>query len=169
MPEFRNIEIDFEIHKRIELEKRSFSESENDVLRRLLGLNGQHQGDGKRPEGRSWFGKGVTLPHGTEIRMEYNGRVHSGQIDDGEWLVEGSRFQSPSAAAGGVALTKDGHHPSLDRTQYRLPKGMAQGVRIDGPTIYLEQHIDHRSTPVLTGSMRSTSTALRTGHTSAIA
>jgi hypothetical protein len=46
--------------------------------------------------------------------MEYNGRVYTGRIDNGRWLVEGKEFKSPSAAAGGVALTKDGRHTSLD-------------------------------------------------------
>jgi hypothetical protein len=46
--------------------------------------------------------------------MEYNGRQHTGIITDGEWLVEGKRFKSPSAAAGGIAVTKDGNRTSLD-------------------------------------------------------
>ncbi len=46
--------------------------------------------------------------------MEYNGKQHFGQIDSGEWAVVGTRFRSPSAAAGGVALTKSGKHTSLD-------------------------------------------------------
>ena len=35
---FRSIDIDFDVHKKIELERRSFMESPNDVLRRLLAL-----------------------------------------------------------------------------------------------------------------------------------
>lgn len=68
--------------------------------------------------------KGVSLPHGTELRMEYNGRVHTGRIEDGRWMVEGRSFNSPSAAAGGGATTKNGKHPSLDGWIYwqaRLP------------------------------------------------
>ena len=38
MSEIATIEIDFDIHKRIEMERQSFTESPNDVLRRLLGL-----------------------------------------------------------------------------------------------------------------------------------
>ena len=113
MTEVRSIEIDFDIHKKIEAERRSFDESPNDVLHRLLKIK-----TGATPfppfEGRPWTGKGVTLPHGTELRMDYNGRLHSGLIRNGVWLVEGKRFNSPSAAAGGVALTKDGRQPSLD-------------------------------------------------------
>ena len=38
MAEVRTIEIDFDIHKLIETERRSFAESPNMVLRRLLNL-----------------------------------------------------------------------------------------------------------------------------------
>lgn len=113
MTQLRTIDIDFDIHKKIETERRSFDESANDVLRRLLKID-----TGaiplESPAGWPWTGKGVTLPHGTELRMDYNGRLHTGRIHNGAWLVEGKQFNSPSAAAGGIALTKDGRHPSLD-------------------------------------------------------
>ena len=54
------------------------------------------------------------MPHGTELRLEYNGIVHSGRIENGQWIVEGKRFNSPSAAAGGVARTRAGKATSLD-------------------------------------------------------
>lgn len=123
MSTFRSIEIDLDVHKCLEAERRGFDETPNDVLRRLLKL----KPNAKRPNGadsdptaggRPWSGKGVTLPHGTLLRMEYNGKGHSGQIDNGEWLVEGSRFNSPSAAAGGVARTRAGKPPSLDGWGY---------------------------------------------------
>ena len=50
--------------------------------------------------------------------MEHNGRVHTGRIGEGAWLVEGKNFKSPSAAAGGVALTKNVKHTSLDGWLY---------------------------------------------------
>ena len=115
MSELRTIEIDFDVHKTIEKERRSFSETPNEVLRRLLRLGGQPPAAVATPAGhRAWSGKGVTLPHGTELRMRYNGRQHSGAIENGRWLVEGRSFNSPSAAAGGVALTKAGTRTSLD-------------------------------------------------------
>lgn len=121
MNEFRTIEIDFEVHKRIEMERRNFSEMPNSVLRRILKID-----EGKKaaekptptPPGRPWSGKGVTLLHGTKLRMQYNGRQHIGLIDNGEWLVEDRRFKSPSAAAGGVALTRNGKHTKLDGWNY---------------------------------------------------
>lgn len=117
MSEMRTIEIDFEVHKKIEMERTSFNEPPNAALRRLLGIDksGPKASTPIPPSsGRPWAGKGVMLPHGTELRMEYNGRVHTGHIDNGRWVVEGREFKSPSAAAGGVALTKDGRHTSLD-------------------------------------------------------
>ena len=110
--EFRTIEIDFEVHKRIELERQSFAESPNAVLRRLLQITGPTSAIPL--EGRPWAGKGVTLPHGTELRMEYNGSVHTSIIQNGVWVIGEDHYTSPSAAAGGVARTKSGKRTSLD-------------------------------------------------------
>ncbi len=117
MGEFRAIEIDFDVHKLIEGERKSFSESPNDVLRRLLGLAAGAGLAGNSPSKgnkRSWVGEGVTLPHGTLVRMHYNGRQHSGQIADGKWVVDGHIFDSPSGAASGVAITRKGQKTRLD-------------------------------------------------------
>jgi hypothetical protein len=107
-------EIDFDVHKKIKTGRKNFSESSNEVLRRLLNL-GKVTGivpskDSRRP----WSGKRVTLPHGTELRMEYNGHQDTGTIIDGEWLVEGKHFMSPSVVSEGVTITKDGKHTRLD-------------------------------------------------------
>lgn len=120
MAEFRSVDIDFDVHKRIELARESFSETPNAVLRRLLGLDistALPREVGSEAM-RAWSGKGVMLPHGTRVRMDYNGRTHEGEILDGWWLVEGDRFSSPSAAAGGVARTKDGQRTNLDGWLY---------------------------------------------------
>ena len=116
MADLRTIEIDFDVHKRIELERTSFIETPNAVLRRLLDIDGAQPAPQLTiPAGRrAWASKGVTLPHGTELRMEYNGRVYTGAVENGSWLVEGGHYKSPSAAAGGVARTKGGHRTSLD-------------------------------------------------------
>ncbi|KOF16033.1 hypothetical protein AC244_21755 [Ensifer adhaerens] len=115
MSEVQTIDIDFDVHKRIEAERQSFAETPNAVLRRLLGIDGRTTMVDTAPSsGRPWAGKGVTLPHGTKLRMEYNGRVHSGVIQNGAWNIEGGMYQSPSAAAGGVARTKDGKKTNLD-------------------------------------------------------
>ena len=117
MTEFRTIEIDFDIHKLIEGERKSFAEAPNDALRRLLHLPARapakslKKADDQR---RSWSGEGVTLPHGTTLKMRYNGRQHEGEIVDGQWVVDGKIFDSPSGAASGVAITKGGKRTRLD-------------------------------------------------------
>ncbi len=146
MEQFRSIDIDFDVHKRIEMERRGFDEPPNTVLRRLLGIDPERPSEeavpprpaagrtnggaspssptGKPATGRPWSGKGVELPHGTDLRMNYNGRVHTARIENGQWVAEGKSFKSPSAAASGVAITKAGTHPSLDGWKYwhaRLP------------------------------------------------
>jgi hypothetical protein len=106
-----SIEIDFDVHKAIEMARQSFSETQNDVLRRLLKIGQATKPPEIQPQehdGRPWSGKGVVLPTGTRLRMEYNGRVHSGEINDGQWHVEGGVYGSPSAAAVGVAKNKAG-------------------------------------------------------------
>ena len=118
MPEMRTIEIDFDVHKLIETKRTSFSETPNMVLRRLLEI--EKHGESTQidkpplPSGRPWSGKGVTLPHGTEVRMEYNGQLHNGRIMDGQWVVEGKKSISPSRAASYAGITKGGRNPSLN-------------------------------------------------------
>lgn len=116
MAEFRSVDIDFDVHKRIELARASFAETPNAVLRRLLGIDAARPVQSVIGVGvmRAWSGKGVLLPHGTRVRMDYNGRTHEGEIFDGSWLVEGERYSSPSAAAGGTARTKGGKRTNLD-------------------------------------------------------
>jgi hypothetical protein len=129
MADFRTIEIDFDIHKLIENERQSFSETPNAALRRLLDLPPQlvSSSQVKTASGeRAWFGEGVRLLHGTKLRMRLNGRQYEGEIVDGKWLVEGKIFNSPSGAAGGVALTKKGHKTKLDGWIYWEVKGPSE-------------------------------------------
>ncbi len=124
MSGFRSIEIDFDVHKAIEAERRSFAEKENEVLRRLLKLPPAPVVPPvpATPGQRAWSGENATLPHGTLLQMTYNGRTHEGQIIDGKWVVEGKSFDSPSGAASGTARTRDGRNPSLDGWSYWLVK-----------------------------------------------
>ena len=123
MSKFRMIEIDIDIHKRIESERLSFADSPNAVLRRLLDIGPASE---PAPGGESptppdiggWSGKGVTLPAATQVRMEYRGERHYGEIRDGGWVVNGQRYTSPSNAAGRVATTKAGTKPSLNGWNY---------------------------------------------------
>ena len=130
MSHFRNVQIDFDVHRQIELYRQGFDESPNDVLRRLLKIEGKRSsepvsassrettsGDGDS-SGQSWRGKGVELPHGTKLRMKYNRRTITGEIDNGEWRVGGRAYTSPSAAAIGSARTRKGERPQLSGWRY---------------------------------------------------
>ena len=121
--QFKTIEIDFDVHRCIENERRSFAESPNDALRRLLRLpaasgsskalaspSAVHQG--------SWSAKGVSLQNGTLVRMDYNQRRYEGAIVDGKWVIGAKSFDSPSGAASGVGLTKGGRTTRLDGWKY---------------------------------------------------
>ena len=114
-PRARVVEIDFEIHQMIELEKRGFDESDNDALRRLLRLP---EPQPTSENSRSWSSHGVTLPHGTELRMNYGDQEHTGIVDNGKWLVGGERCNSPSRAASLVARTSDGRPAILNGWKY---------------------------------------------------
>ena len=122
----RTIEIDFEVHKAIELERRSFDEVPNTALRRLLGIAPAEAEETAEPTtpaapppaGRPWVGKGhstgLTLPHGSELQMDYNGQRFTGRVDSGALVFEGRSFTSPSGAADDLCRTKDGRKTSLN-------------------------------------------------------
>jgi hypothetical protein len=115
----RIIEIDYDIHKLIETERRDFDEPPNEALRRLLKLPEKPLVQPVREQSSSariWRGEGVDLPEGTKLRMIY-GRakiVYTGVISNGNWLVEGKMFDTPSGAASGVAITGRGKRTRLN-------------------------------------------------------
>lgn len=130
----RSIDIDFEVHKAIELERRNFDETSNEVLRRMLGIDvsgtkrSEHPSATPVAEGRPWVGKGkstgLMLPHGTDLQMDYNGQRFTGRVDNGSLVLEGQRFSSPSGAADELCRTRDGRKTSLngkELIQVRLP------------------------------------------------
>jgi len=111
---YRTIEIDIDVHKLIEAERRSFSERSNDALRRLLGLSEASQVAPPPANSKPWTSEGVTLPHGTLLRMSYNKRTYEGEVADGEWVIDGKPFTSPSGAASALGVTKKGDKTKLD-------------------------------------------------------
>lgn len=123
MSVMRPIEIDFEVHKAIEGERRSFDEAPNDVLRRLIGIKTSIRTSPPIvASGKAWSGKGVVLPHGTELKMDYNGIEYGGKIDDGRWACGGGLHAGPSPAAAAVATTRHGTKPSLNGWIYWMTK-----------------------------------------------
>jgi len=113
------IEIDFDVYKLIENERRGFDDPPLAALRRLLKLpDAPSLRPDEPPAGRPWIYKGKALPHGTQLQMRYNYRRHEGRVVDGRWLVEGEFYDTPSGAAVGVARTKDGKPTNLNGWDY---------------------------------------------------
>ena len=124
MPQLRTIEIDFDIHKLIEVERKSFDEPPHLALRRLLGLppvsNEPPLSALEMPSGRPFVQDGVELPHGSPMRMEYNRgkQVIEGKIINGKLVVNGRTFDSLSGAASELAVTKKGEATKLNGWLY---------------------------------------------------
>jgi hypothetical protein len=120
MSDYRTIEIDFDVHKLIEANRNNFSESANVVLRRLLRLKALPEpkafiGNAMDSAlGKPWVRGGLSLPHGTKLRMHYNKKWSDGVVLNGQLIVNGKAFKAPSPAASEVAITKRGEKTNLD-------------------------------------------------------
>jgi hypothetical protein len=93
--------------------------TENDVLRQLLNLKGRAPVPRtKDPTHDDWVTKGVALSAGSELRARYKGQTHLARVDAGALLLNGERFESPSAAAMHIT-----HSPVNGWTfwEYRTP------------------------------------------------
>ena len=122
------IEVDWDIYQMIEAERKGFHEPRHLALRRLLGLRAPDPAPSREPtptvqvlgEGVPWTREGVTIPHGTPARMEYlrGSQVYEGQFLDGRLVVNGKSFETLSAAAKALAVTRDGRKTSLDGWLY---------------------------------------------------
>jgi Restriction Enzyme Adenine Methylase Associated len=114
------IEVDFDVFKALTARRPTEEVSENDVLRQLLRLprrSPQTAGpDAPTPD--DWVTKGVRLPAGTELRATYKGQTYLARVAAGALVLEGRRFDSPSAAA--MSITR---HPVNGWTfwECRLP------------------------------------------------
>ena len=121
----QTIEIDWEIHQKIEAARRGFDEPPYVALRRLLGLSELEPAPTQPVQeaitaGSPWIEQGVKVPHGSAARMEYDRRnqVYEGQFLNGQLVVNGQAFKTLSAAASALAATKDGAHPNLNGWNY---------------------------------------------------
>ena len=95
------IEVDFEVYKELIRRRPSEAISENDVLRQVLGLANQRTPAtvNSSPVPGEWVTKGVRFPAGTEFRATYKGKTYLGRAENGALVLNGQRFDSPSAAA----------------------------------------------------------------------
>lgn len=115
----RAIDIDIDVHKAIEAARKDFSEPDNSVLRRLLGIDATSQLSLRSVERkRPWIGKGhsrgLNLPHGTELRLHYNATNLNGIVEDGALVFEGKAYGSPSGVARELCRTKKGDKTHLN-------------------------------------------------------
>ena len=103
----RTIEVDFDVFKALTMRRPSESVTENDVLRELLGFPRKDPSTEKRgsPAPGDWITKAVRFPVGTEFRANYKGQTHLGRVDAGALVLNGERFDTPSAAA--MSITKN--------------------------------------------------------------
>jgi len=101
--------------------------SESDKFRNKVDLFAMPKGKGKgywalkklsHSSMKAWNDKGVTLPHGTKLRMNYNDKIYTGEIINGLWNIGCEKFKSPSSAASGVALTTKGKNTELNGWKY---------------------------------------------------
>ena len=99
------IQIDLEVHKKIEALRISFSETPNDILRRILGL-AEHS---KTPQAQGNASKAVWMPapnvkllEGTKLYARYKGRPVEAEVVQGGLKYNGTIYKSPSAAACAV-------------------------------------------------------------------
>lgn len=114
----KTIEIDFDVHRAIEAERRGFHDTPNAVLRRLLQLGPAPAEPGEgfadapmallAPPERAWVWKGLELPHGTELRLSYAGVEARGQVLGGELNFSGASYRSPSPAVARAVETARG-------------------------------------------------------------
>mgnify|MGYP001160645801 FL=1 len=99
------IEIDFDVYKALTLRRAAEDVTCNDVLREVLGLspkNGLASSPASAAGQGDWVTKGVRFPVGTEFRASYKGQTYYGKVESGKLVVNGKRFDSPSAAAGAI-------------------------------------------------------------------
>jgi hypothetical protein len=121
MPQLQSIDVDWDIYKMVETERRSFDEPHYAALRRLLKLPTLKTSPEPEVEtGRAWVEDGVEVPHGSAARMEYlrGSQVYEGRFLNGKLVVNGKSYEALSAAASALAKTKDGSKPSLNGWLY---------------------------------------------------
>jgi hypothetical protein len=104
----RTIEVDFDVYKALTSRRPTEDVTENEVLRDLLGLSPKRQRADSTvatsSDANDWIVKGVRFPVGTEFRANYKGQTWLGRVERGALVVNGKRFETPSAAA--VFVTK---------------------------------------------------------------
>ena len=115
------IPVDLEVHKALEAQRQTFSESHNDILRRILGILPKAA---TRSAGTTfeevvvWRRKGVGLPKGTRWRMSSANGEQNGNVVEGGFQHKGEVIPSPSRLATNIYRTKSGKKTNLNGWRY---------------------------------------------------
>lgn len=98
----RTIDIDLDVHKKIEAARTSLSQTENSILRSLLNIGPlESKDDTMRENGGTKPGllaRGTLIPDGTELRSTLRGTVHRAKVRNGKIEFNGEEYHTPSAA-----------------------------------------------------------------------
>ena len=105
------IDVDFDVFKALTMKRSSEEVTENDVLRELLGLpptrppHAPLNPPAQIGNESDWIVKGIRFPARTEFRAAYKGKTYLGQVENSALVLNGERFDTPSAAA--MSITKN--------------------------------------------------------------
>ena len=118
----RSIEVDFEVHQAIELERTGFDDPPNSALRRLLKLGPPDQLAVQKPmttgSGKLWTKRGVELRDGTELQVKYSEVEAIGRVLEGKLTFNGRPFKTPSAAVAAVVESRRGSKVTVNGWEY---------------------------------------------------
>lgn len=99
------IDVDFEVFKKLTMLRETESDSYNAVIRRLLDLDMDYNTEQLLGNSGAWF-NGVHFPEGTEFRATYKGQTYTASISNGRWTdASGNIRTSPSDAATRITVT----------------------------------------------------------------
>lgn len=103
------IQVDFEVFKELTARRSSEMETENDVIRKLLGLHSVSLESVSLMPGKGrdlpWVCRGISFPQGTKFRATFRGDLYLGKVDHGSLVVNNERYTSFSAAAVSITGT----------------------------------------------------------------
>ena len=89
------INVSFETYKVLTSLRANESTTYDDVIRDLLKLPSEPKNTDHAALRKGWTYKGVTLPHGTDLRANYKGETYTAKIEDDKWMQDGTPQSSP--------------------------------------------------------------------------
>jgi len=100
--EMTQISIDLDVYKAIQQNLKSFNDTPNQVLRRILGLPKTEE-KSFMPQREGMYIKRAFLKDSLRLRKRFKGRMLEAIVENGTILYDGKPYPSPSGAA--VAAT----------------------------------------------------------------